>query len=199
MAASEVRQRGLTLLEVMVAVAISAVLAALAGNALSSARRVSRVSGEARLLVQRLQTARTRAVGQGNAQGYFIGPNGPGAAGPDMNRAYFYVKATPIISSPNPVSYLAGTDRPDYSPDAIPSTGNISLVTITPPPGTGVPGQLDVGFDIDGLPTVTPWAGPVPAQYCIKVADGQEASIVRWIILFNDGSVKVQGNETYCS
>ena len=59
MATREVARRGFTLLELMVVVAISAILVAMAGNALSSARRVSRVSGQARLLMQRLQTART--------------------------------------------------------------------------------------------------------------------------------------------
>jgi len=201
MATREVARRGFTLLELMVVVAISAILVAMAGNALSSARRVSRVSGEARLLMQRLQTARTKAVSQGNAQGYFIGPNGPGASttNVDTNRAYFYVKANAVATT---VSYASGTDRPDNFKDSIPSLNdvgqNFSLVTITGP-GAALPSTIDVGFDINGQPTITPApTGPPPAQYCFKVADAFEVSIVRWVILFNDGTVKVQGNETYC-
>jgi prepilin-type N-terminal cleavage/methylation domain-containing protein len=199
MAASEVRRRGFTLLEMMVAVAICAVLVGIAANAMSGARRVSRVSGEARLLVQRLQSARTKAVSQGNAQGYYVGPNGPGApaGGPDTNRAYFYVKANAVATV---VSYVPATDRPDPTPDVIPNTDdgvtNLSLVTVTGP-GAPLPSPLDVGFDMNGQPTITPSPGAQPF-YCIRLGDGNEAAIVRWVILFNDGSVKVQGNETYC-
>ena len=192
------RQRGFTLLELMVVVAVVAIMAAMSASALTGARRVSRVSGEARRLVQRLQTARTKAVSQGNAQGYFIGPNGPGASGADANRAYFYVKANAVAST---VSYVSGVDRADNFRDAIPSTNdanNISLVTITGP-GAGLPSSIDIGFDINGQPTITPPpGGSPPAVYCIRVADGVETSIVRWVLLFNDGTVKVQGNETYC-
>ena len=83
MAAREVirRRAGFSLLEVLVTVAIAAVLVALAANALTESRRVSRVNGQARLLVQRLQTVRTNAVSQGTAQGYAIGPNGSRWAG----------------------------------------------------------------------------------------------------------------------
>jgi prepilin-type N-terminal cleavage/methylation domain-containing protein len=199
MATREVGRRGFTLLEMMVVVAICAVLVAMASNAMAGARRVSRVSGEARLLVQRLQSARTKAVSQGNAQGYFIGPNGPGApaVGPDTNQAYFYVKANQVATN---VFYVAATDRADPSRDFLPNTNNgvtnVSLVTITGP-GAPLPNGLDVGFDINGQPTITPSPGAQP-WYCIRVGDGQDAVVVRWVILFNDGTVKVQGNETYC-
>ena len=200
MATREVARRGFTLLELMVVVAISAILVAMAGNALSSARRVSRVSGQARLLMQRLQTARTKAVSQGNAQGYFVGQNGPGPGGADINRAYFYVKANAVATT---VSYASATDRPDTYRDVIPNVNdvgqNFSLVTITGP-GAALPSSIDVGFDINGQPTITPAPGGAPpAWYCLKIADAFEVSIVRWVILFNDGTVKVQGNETYCS
>ncbi|HZX43433.1 MAG TPA: prepilin-type N-terminal cleavage/methylation domain-containing protein, partial [Myxococcaceae bacterium] len=57
--------RGLTLIELMAAVAVCAILIALASNALTNARKVARVDGQARLVLQRLQTVRTNAVGQG--------------------------------------------------------------------------------------------------------------------------------------
>jgi len=194
MATREVRRRGFTLLELAVTVAIAAILAAMAASALGGARRVSRVSGEARLLVQRLQSARTKAVAQGNAQGYLIGPTGPGALGPDANRAYFFVKANPTAT---PVVYVPLVDTYDTVADVIPNVNNTSLVTITGP-AAPLPSPLQVGFDINGRPTITPAPAPAPF-YCIRVGDGQDPAVVRWVILFDDGTVKVEaGYETYC-
>lgn len=197
MATSEVRPRGFTLLELMVVVGISALLVAMAANALTSARRVSRVSGEARLLVQRLQTARTKAVAQGNAQGYHVGQTGPGAAGADINTGYFYVKGNAL--TPNVTYVPFPVDTPDPQPDTIPNTGNVSLVVLSVQ-GVAVspaPTAVDVGFDINGLPTITPnGGGPLAwGGYCIRVADAQELNIVRWVILFTDGTVRVQNND----
>jgi len=53
----------------MVTVAICAVLIAMAGSALTSARKVARVGGQARFILQQLQSVRTNAVSQGAAQG----------------------------------------------------------------------------------------------------------------------------------
>ena len=193
MAAREVSQerRGFTLLELMIVIAISAVLVALASNALSETRRVSRVSGQARLLVQRLQTVRTNAVSQGNAQGYAIGPNGLGVAGPDAHECFVFIKQNPVVT---PVTYDAVNDRLDVNRDELPRVGANTLVTIRGASGAQ-PGPFQIGFDINGQATVSP-AAPFP--YCIQVADPYEPAIQRWVILFNDGTVKVQNNETYC-
>jgi prepilin-type N-terminal cleavage/methylation domain-containing protein len=97
MAARQVTRtrRGFTLAEVMISVAVIAILSALAAEAMTGSRKVSRVNGQARLLVQRLQTARANAVGQGNAQGYYIGPNGMNVIAPDATRCSPSSRPTP--------------------------------------------------------------------------------------------------------
>lgn len=185
-------RRGFTLIELMVTVAICAILVALATNALTSARKVSRVAGEARFILQRLQSVRTAAVGQGAAQGYYFGPNGAGAAGPDANQGFVFFKLNPADTV---VSYVAGTDRTDPYRDTLPTSGNESLVVVS---GAGVvqPNPFQIGFDMNGQVTVTP--GPVVFPYCIRITDFTEPAIVRYVILFNDGTTKVQGDETWC-
>lgn len=195
MAAREVREpaRGFTLGELMVTVAICGILVALASSALTSARKVARVTGQTRLIVQRLQSVRTAAVGQGAAQGYFFGPNGPGAAGVDANQGFVFYKPNPAATV---VSYVALTDRTEPLRDELPTSGGQSLVVVT---GAGVlqPAPFQVGFDMNGQVTVTPAPGGWP--YCIRITDTTEAAITRSVILFNDGTVKVQRDgETWC-
>ncbi len=185
------RQRGFTLGEVMVAVAICAILAALAGNAMSGVRKVGRVSSEARLLVQRLQSVRANAVSQGNAQGYAIGPNGLNVVAPDAHQGFVFIKANPTAS---PVTYNALTDRLDPFRDWLPVNGTSSLVVVSGASGTQ-PAPFTIGFDINGQATVNP-AAPFP--YCIQVTDTLDPAVFRYVILFNDGTVKVQKNETWC-
>lgn len=197
MAAREVirRRGGFTLLEVMVTVAIAGILVALAANALTESRRVSRVSGQARLLVQRLQTVRTNAVSQGNAQGYAIGPNGIAVSGPDAHQGFVFIKQNPIAS---PVTYIPGTDTLDPNGrDELPRVDTNTLVTIRGASGAQA-APFQIGFDINGQATVTPAAA---FPYCIQVSDPYAPAIQRWVILFNDGTVKVQNNDTtaaYC-
>lgn len=185
-------RRGFTLMELMVTVAICAVLVALATNALTAARKVSRVGGEARFILQKLQSVRTSAVSQGASQGYYFGPNGPGAAGADANQSFVFWKLNPAAT---PVSYVAGTDILDFNRDTLPVSGTESLVVVT---GAGVvqPTPFSIGFDMNGQATVTP--GPVVFPYCIRISDFTEPAIVRYVILFNDGTTKVQGDETWC-
>ena len=194
MAARQVRgsRRGFTLVELMATIAICGVMVAIAASALTSARKVSRVGGEARYILQKLQSVRTSAVSQGAAQGYYFGPNGAGALGPDANQAFVFWKLNPTDTV---VSYVAGTDRLDVFRDTLPVSGTESLVVVT---GAGVvqPTPFSIGFDMNGQVTVTP--GPVVFPYCIRISDFTEPAIVRYVILFNDGTTKVQGDETWC-
>jgi len=64
--------------------------------------------------------------------------------------------------------------------------------------GAGVvqPAPFSIGFNMNGQATVTP--GPVVFPYCIKITDVTDAALVRYVILFDDGTTKVQGYETWC-
>lgn len=186
-------RRGFTVAELLVTVAIVAILIAMAGSALTSARKVARVGGQARFVLQQLQTVRTNAVAQGAAQGYYFGPNGPGApVGGDTNQSFVFWKQNPTDTV---VSYVPLTDRQDFNHDELPTSGGQSLVVVT---GAGVvqPNPFSIGFSMNGLPTVTP--GPVAFPYCIQITDTTDPAIIRYVILFNDGTTKVQGDETWC-
>jgi prepilin-type N-terminal cleavage/methylation domain-containing protein len=195
MAARQVigRRRGFTLGELLVTVAICGVLIAMAGSALTSARKVARVGGQARYILQQLQSVRTSAVSQGAAQGSYFGANGPGApVGPDTNQAFVFWKQNPTDTV---VSYAPLTDRLDGNRDWLPTSGGQSLVVVT---GAGVvqPNPFSIGFNMNGQVTVTP--GPVVFPYCIRITDTTDNAIVRYVILFDDGTTKVQGDETWC-
>jgi prepilin-type N-terminal cleavage/methylation domain-containing protein len=198
MAARQVskRRRGFTLGELLITVAICGVLIAMAGNALTSARKVSRVGGQARLILQKLQSVRTSAVSQGAAQGYYFGPNGLAPIGPDANQAFVFWKQNPTDTV---VSYAPLTDRLDGNRDFLPTSGNDSLVVVNgTASGSGFTqsAPFSIGFDMNGQVTVTP--GPVTYPYCVRVTDFTDPAIVRYVILFNDGTTKVQGDETWC-
>jgi Tfp pilus assembly protein FimT len=183
------------MIELMITVAICAVMVGLAATGFSSARKVSRVGGQARYILQQLQSVRTAAVGQGAAQGYYFGPNGPGAAGPDANQAFVFWKLDPASTVVNYVAPPApNSDRVDGFRDTLPTSGTESLVVVT---GGAVvqPAPFQIGFDMNGQVTLTP---PDAFPYCIKITDFTDPSIVRYVILFNDGTAKVQGDETWC-
>ena len=194
MAAGQVSRapRGFTLVELVATVAIAAAMIAMASTALTSARKVAKVGGQARLILQRLQSVRTQAVSQGAAQGYYFGPSGPGASGADANKGFIFWKLNPTDTA---VSYAPGVDRADALKDTLPLSGNNSVVVVT---GAGVaqPAPFSIGFDMNGQVTVTP--GPVLFPYCIQVTDVVEPGIIRYVILFDDGTTKVQGDETWC-
>ena len=194
MAARQVSRpgRGFTLIELMVTIAVCAALIALATEAMRTSRKVARVTGQARFIVQKLQTVRTQAVGQGAAQGYYFGPNGTGAAGPDANQAFVFYKQNPTATV---VSYVSASDRKDLSHDNLPTVGNQSVVVVT---GAGVvqPAPFQIGFNMNGQVTVTPAPGSFP--YCITVSDLTEPGLFRYVIIFNDGTTKVQRDETWC-
>ena len=196
MAARQVTKtrRGFTLAEVMISVAVIAILSALAAQAMSSSRKVSRVNGQARLLVQRLQTTRANAVGQGHAQGYYIGPNGMNVIAPDAHQGFTFVKTNPLLTN---VVYDAVNDRIDKFRDWLPTSSTSSTVKVEGANGAQA-APLSIGFDINGLPTVTPVPAAPVFPYCFKISDTTEPAIERRVILFDDGTVKVQNNETYC-
>ena len=185
-------RRGFTLAELMTVVAIAGCLAALSVSAYSESQKIGRVNAQARLLVQRLQSVRTQAVSQGAAQGYHIGINGLHVAGVDANQAFIFYKTNQLTTI---VTYDSVNDRKDRQIDWLPTYGDSSMVIVEGANGAQ-PAPLDVGFDINGMPTVTGAAFPLP--YCFRIRDTVTPSIDRRVILFDDGTVKVQRNETYC-
>jgi prepilin-type N-terminal cleavage/methylation domain-containing protein len=187
--------RGFTFAEMMTVVAIAGILAALSVSAYSESQKIGRVNAQARLLVQRLQNVRTQAVSQGAAQGYHIGINGLHVAGVDANQAFIFYKTNPLTVV---VTYDSVNDRKDRQIDWLPTYGDSSMVIVQGANGAQA-APLDIGFDINGMPTVNPApAGPSPGWYCIRIRDTVTPSIDRRVILFDDGTVKVQRNETYC-
>ncbi|HZX42151.1 MAG TPA: hypothetical protein VFE93_09955, partial [Myxococcaceae bacterium] len=130
---------------------------------------------------------------QGAAQGYYFGPNGPGAAGADANQGFVFFKQNPTDTV---VTFVPALDRMDPYRDVLPTSGGQSLVVVT---GTGVvqPTPFQVGFNMNGQVTVTPPPGG-GFPYCIRVSDPTEPALIRRVILFNDGTAKVQRDETWC-
>jgi hypothetical protein len=188
----------------MVVVAIAGVLAALASASLTSLRRQSRVSGQARLIVYRLQGARTLSVSQGWPQGYYFG--GPGdtsavltSAGvpwcPNAGCGFAFKAASPT----SPATYAPGEE--EYPIDPLPYVNNGTFVQVLAVAANGVP-QLSftVGFDLNGLPRIDPPPNPMVWPICISVQDLLDATTLRWVIVFSDGTTRIQkSNETYCS
>jgi prepilin-type N-terminal cleavage/methylation domain-containing protein len=193
MAARQVtfNRRGFTLAEMMTVVAIAGCLAALSVSAYGESQKLGRVNAQARLLVQRLQSVRTQAVSQGAAQGYHIGPNGMSVVATDAHQAFVFYKTNPLTTV---VTYDPVNDRLDNQRDWLPTVGSSSAVIVEGENGAQA-APVDIGFDINGMPTVSPAAA---FPYCLRIRDTVTASVNRRVILFDDGTVKVQRNETYC-
>jgi prepilin-type N-terminal cleavage/methylation domain-containing protein len=197
--------RGFTLVELMVVIAIVGVLAALASSALTSLRRQSRASGQARLLVYRLQSARTLAVSQGWPRGYYFG--GPGDASAVLNNAgvpWCFVAGCGfafLATSPSATAtYVPGQEQ--YPVDPLPYVNTTSgLAQVLAVGANGVaPTSFTVGFDLNGLPRIDPPPIPMVWPICISVQDLSDATTLRWVIVFSDGTTRIQKyNETYCS
>jgi len=190
----------------MVVVSIAGILAALASSALTGLRRQARASGEARLLVYRLQSARTLSVSQGWPQGYYFG--GPGDATAVLTNAGvpwcvtsgcgFAFRAT---SSTATATYVPGQEEFPLDPLPFVSSGGASVAQLLSVRANGVPLlSFTVGFDLNGLPRIDPAPNPMVWPICISVQDISDATTLRWVIVFSDGTTRIQKiNETYCS
>jgi prepilin-type N-terminal cleavage/methylation domain-containing protein len=196
---------GFTLIEMMVVVSIAGILAALASSALTGVRRQARASGQARLLVYRLQSARTLAVSQGWPQGYYFG--GPGDTSALLSNGAipwceaagcgFAFKATSPTAT---ATYVPGQE--ELPIDALPFVSNGTTISqVLSVTATGVaPLSFTVGFDLNGLPRIDPAPNPMVWPICISVQDLSDATTQRWIIVFSDGTTRIEkSNETYCT
>lgn len=198
------RGRGFTLVELMVVVAIAGIIAAMASSSLTGLRRQARASGQARLIVYRLQAARTYAVSQGWPQGYYFGA--PGDTSAVMSNAAvpwceaagcgFAFKATSPTAAP---TYVPGQEQ--FPLDALPYAANstaINQLVAVAANGVLTP-SFTVGFDLNGLPSINPPPSPMVWPICISVQDISDATTLRWVIVFSDGTTRIQkDNETYC-
>ena len=149
----------------MVVVGIAGILAALASSALTGLRRQARASGQARLLVYRLQSARTLSVSQGWPQGYYFGA--PGDATPVMSNAAvpwceaagcgFSFKA---LTATGTATYLPNNGQEEYPLDPLPyasNSGGPAQLLAVAANGVATP-SFTVGFDLNGLPRHRPAA-----------------------------------------
>jgi prepilin-type N-terminal cleavage/methylation domain-containing protein len=198
-----VRRAGFTLVEAMVVVAIVGVLALLAASSLSGLQRQARASGQARLIVNRLQTLRTAAVAQGWPQGYYFG--GPGDANPIFLNSPWCIAAGCGFSfrSTTPsgtATYAQGLGQERMPLDAMPYVAGAVLQQVLAVSARGVGAvSFTVGFDVNGLPRVDPPPIPQVWPQCISVQDIRDVNTLRWVILFSDGTVRIQrDNETFC-
>src|SRR4030095_16185943 len=110
---------------------------------------------------------------------------------PDSPQAFIFYKTTP---RPAIVTYDSVNDRRDRQIDWLPTYADSSMVIVQGANGAQA-APLDIGVDLKGMHTLTPAAA---FPYCIRIRDTVAPSIDRRVILFDDGTVKVQRNETYC-
>jgi len=199
-----IRSRGFTLVEAMVVTAIVGVLALLAASSLSGLQRQARASGQARLIVTRLQSLRTAAVAQGWPQGYYFA--GPGDANPVFAGSPWCLAAGcgfnfRATAPTTPATYTAGLGQERLPLDSLPyGTGAVlSQILAIGAKGVGAV-SFTVGFDVNGLPRIDPPPLPMVWPQCISVQDIRDAATLRWVILFSDGTVRIQrDNETFCT
>jgi prepilin-type N-terminal cleavage/methylation domain-containing protein len=199
------RATGFTLVEMLVVLAVASVLAALASSSLTALRRQARASGQARLLVYRLQAARTLSVSQGWPQGYYFGA--PGDASAVMtNSAVPWCEAAgcgfafKALTSTGTATYTPGQEQ--FPLDPLPFVSNSGgLAQVLQVRASGVlTNSFTVGFDLNGLPRIDPPPSPMVWPICISVQDLTDATTLRWVIVFSDGTTRIQKiDETYCS
>ncbi len=189
----------------MVVVAIVGVLAALASTSLAGVQRQARASGEARLIVYRLQSARTLSVSQGWPQGYYFGGPGDGNAAL-MPLAWclaagcgFTFEATaPPLHPPTQRDLV----KSKFPFDALPyvAQGALGFTQILSVQAKGVgAASFTVGFDLNGLPQINPPPIPLVFPICLSVQDIRDPATLRWVLVFSDGTTRIQKvDETYC-
>ena len=202
------RMQGFTIAEMLVVVAILGIMAALAGTSLISITRQAQASGEARLLVYRLQSARTLSVSQGWPQGYYFGAPGdanpalttiPWCTGAGCGFAWKNVAATAMPA------YAQGQAQELHPFDSLPYVSNglagfsqLLAVTVNTTTWAGA-ASFTVGFDLNGLPYVNPPPVPLVWPICLAVQTINDPTTLRWVIIFSDGTTRIQQtNETYC-
>jgi hypothetical protein len=188
----------------MVVTAVIGIMVMLAASSLSGLQRQARASGQARLFVIRLQSLRTGAVSQGWPQGYYFG--GPLDTNPILSNLAWCAAAgcgfTFRATAPtNPATYTAGLGQEQFPLDPFPFVGGSAPQRVLAVTANGVGAtSFSVGFDVNGLPRIDPPPLPMIWPQCIAVQDLTDATTLRWVIVFSDGTVRIQrDNETYCS
>lgn len=200
--------QGFTIVEMLVVLAILGIMAALASTSLVSLTRQAQASGEARLLVYRLQAARTLAVSKGWPQGYYVGA--PGDANPVLTALPWCTGAgcgfawQNVAATPTPL-YAQGQGQELYPFDSLPYVSNgiggvtqLLAVTVDTTTWAGAT-SFSIGFDLNGLPSITPPPIPMVWPICLAVQNISDPTTLRWVIIFSDGTTRIQQiNETYC-
>jgi prepilin-type N-terminal cleavage/methylation domain-containing protein len=189
------RPNGYTLVELMTVIAITAIMAALAGVMIVSVLQQVGVNGNSRALLGMLQDARTRAITQGRRCGVYIG--GPGDTAFPAQEILFS-KTDPADTSTQYVPPDAGTDI-SISLQSLLWNGHLSVAFTS-----GVPdaGNTVVMFQSDGTPIVTTTTptGGAPSQYdfgagqySFNIVDATVSTApARVVSLRSDGTARIQ-------
>ena len=167
--------RGFTLLEMMMVVAIGAILAAMGGSAFLGLLRTNRANSTTRSVLTMLRSARTRAMTA--VCPHFVQINGRAYAGPvgSPNRpATIYLVRKGFCASSN-MFFEAGDrvmDSTALGPDGLPASVDLFVPATVVGSGVLVSESIVVGYGVEGALPVT--AG----QLNIPVDTGSGFSVV---------------------